>query len=281
VFLERPWWTSGIDELLGVVTWPDAEPQIRGFPPPLNIPDIESPYVSDWGADPVFGGPALPSKHPRLASFLNRVAVGKGLTIEEKPGIVVNVAGHPVSFAPDQDLWYADIRVETGQAYTPMIRLALARYQPQSIANAELGRIVLADVMSLEPGRAVVVYRGGPSFVSKVTLVGYSYTQAGDASQTAPGYARVTLERRNTLIHDDLIGWEPVGRPMEMRATSGPGGVTIWTSNGIQIPPGGGKHRLSIEQYEILPTDQRSNAVTIEGLPAQGLRLLYQDQIPL
>jgi hypothetical protein len=281
VFLERPWWTSGIDELLGVVTWPDAELQIRGFPPPLNIPDIESPYVSDWGADPVFGGPALPSKHPRLASFLNRVAVGKGLTIEEKPGIVVNVAGHPVSFAPDQDLWYADIRVETGQAYTPMIRLALARYQPQSIANAELGRIVLADVMSLEPGRAVVVYRGGPGFVSKVTLVGYSYTQAGDASQTAPGYARVTLERRNQLIHDDLIGWEPVGRPMTMRATSGPGGVTIWSSNGIQIPPGGGKYRLSIEQYEILPTDQRSNAVTIEGLPSQGLRLLYQDQIPL
>ena len=91
----------------------------------------------------------------------------------------------------------------------------------------------------------------------------------------------MALERRNHLIHDDLIGWEPVGRWMTMRASSGPGGVTIWSSTGIQIPPGGGKYRLSIEQYEILPADQRSNAVTVENLPSEGLRLLYQDQIPL
>jgi hypothetical protein len=282
VFVERPWWSSGNEELLGVVTWPGAEKhRPAGFVPGLAIPDAQSQYVSDWGADPVFGGPALPSAHPQLASFLNRVAEGKGLTIEEKPGIVVNVAGHEVKFAPDRDLWYSDIRLETARAYTPMIRLALARYQPQSVPGAELGRIILADVMSLEPGRAVVVYRGGPGFLSKVTLVGYSYTQAGDASQTAPGFARVTLERKNPGIADPYVGWESVGRPIEMRASSGPGGVTIWTTDGIQIPPGPGKHRITIEQYEVLPTDKRSNNVYIEDLPSKGLRMLYSDQIPL
>jgi hypothetical protein len=281
VFVERPWWSSGIDELLGVVTWPGAEPQkpgAVGFP--LTIPDSESQYVSDWGADPVFGGPALPSAHPRLASFLNRVAEGKGLTIAEKPGILVNVAGHPVDFAPDQDLWYSDIRLDTGRAYTPMTRLALARYQPQSVATAELGRIVLADVMSLEPGRAVVVYRGGRDFLSKVTLVGYSYNQAGDVSDTGPGFARVILERR-TRVADENIGWEAVGRPITMHHSSGPAGVTVWSTNGIQIPHDGGTYRISIEQYEILPTDKRKNSVTIEDLPSEGLRLLYQDQVPL
>ena len=282
VFLDRPWWSSGIGELLGVVTWPGAEKQPpRAFTPPLAIPDSESQYLSDWGADPVFGGPALPSAHPRLASFLNRVAEGRGLTIEEKPGVLVNVAGHRVEFAEDRDLWYADIRLGTGRAYTPMVRLALARYQPDSLPTAELGRIVLADVMSLEPGRAVVVHRGGRGFLSRVTLVGYSYTQAGDAARTAPGLAQVTLERRNPRIADELIGWEPVQRPIAMHASSGPAGVTVWSSDGIQIPPGGGKYRLTIEQYEVIPTDKRKHNVYLEDLPSSGLRMLYQDQIPL
>lgn len=277
VFLERPWWSSGIDELLGVITWPGAEKPSS----PQAIPDVESLYVSDWGADPVFAGPALPSRHPRLESFSNRVHDGTKLTIEEKAGVLVNAAGHSVNFAADLDLWYADIRVDTGRSYTPMIRLALARYQPESLPTTELGRIVLADVMSLDPGRAVVIYRDGPGLIKRVTLVGYSYTKAGDGKATAPGLAQVTLERRNQKIQDPLIGWEPVHPPIDMRPSSGPGGMIVWAAHGIHVPSDGAQHRLTIDQYELLPTDKRKNNVYVEDLPGRGLRMLYHDEIPL
>ena len=80
---------------------------------------------------------------------------GTNLLIEENPNLSVNVAGHDGrSTTAARDLWYSDILIDIGAAYTPMIRLALARYQPDSVATAELSRIVLADVMSLDPDAA-------------------------------------------------------------------------------------------------------------------------------
>ena len=82
VYLERPWWTSGVDELLGVVTWPGAETGSSA-----TISKRVAPFVSDWGRDPLFNSPALPSPHPRLNSFPNSPATlrGAGLTLEEIP----------------------------------------------------------------------------------------------------------------------------------------------------------------------------------------------------
>jgi hypothetical protein len=301
VFIERPWWSSGIDELLGVVTWPGAEPggiiNILGglghrerskFVLPgggganTAIPAAQAPYVTDWGADPVFGSPALPSLHPRLSSFPHAVQNGAGLSIEEKDGITVNVAGHPVVFDPVRNLWYCDIAVDTGAAYTPMIRLALARYQPNSISGVELGRIVLADIMSLEPGRIATVVRGGPHSLSSVSLAGYSYSRAAGARNVAPGEAELVIERRNSAIHDETLGWEPVGEPVKMGAERGRGGLTTWIARNVKLPTHG-QLRLAINQYEVLPSDNRELARGFYRLAQRSreLRLLHQDLITL
>ena len=50
------------------------------------IPSDEAEYVTDWGADPVFGSSALPSLHPRVSSFPNATESGFGLSIEENAG---------------------------------------------------------------------------------------------------------------------------------------------------------------------------------------------------
>ena len=284
--MERPWWSSGVDELLGVVTWPGAElPVGRLLATPVGpIPKEASLYVSDWGADPVFAGPKLPSAHPRLATFPNSPAAlhGTGLTIEERAGVTVNVAGHPVTYDPGRQLWYCDVRVDTGKAYTPMIRLALARYQQNSLGGVELSRIVLADVMSLEPGRTVVVSRKSATLLSSVTLSGYSYTKAAARSGSGPGVAQLQVEARDSRVSDPTLGWAPVGKPVTMHAKTHANGVTSWTATDVHVPKRG-KHRLFIEQFEVVPTEHRDKVLylSLSGGNPSALRLLYQDMIPL
>jgi hypothetical protein len=300
IFLSRPWWSSGIDELLGVVTWPAAEaetvnpfPIARlprsehkqrvafGFSANTAIPDDQSQYVTDWGADPVFAGPVLPSLHPRLSSFPNAIESGFGLTLEEKPGITVNVAGHQVAFDAARSLWYCDVAVNTGEAYTPMIRLALARYQPNSISGVELSRVVLADIMSLEPGRTATIVRQSAHHLSSVTLTGYSYARAAGARNVAPGQAEIIVEKRLPAVQDATLGWEQVREPIQMSAGQLRAGGTEWIARNIKLP--GGTLRLVINQYEVLPTDNRepTRGFYILARPSRELRLLHQDVIPL
>ncbi|HEY2771442.1 MAG TPA: hypothetical protein VGI87_12775 [Solirubrobacteraceae bacterium] len=298
VFIDRPWWSSGIDELLGVVTWPGAEPfffrpfskrgaekaRLSPFGGGLNapIPDNQAHYVSDWGADPVFQSTPLPSLHPRVSSFPNAVHSGFGLSIEEDSSFTVNVAGHPVQFDASRNLWYCDIAINVGSTYTPMVKLALARYQPNSVAGVELSRIKLADIMSLEPGRTATVVRKNSHQLSSVTLTGVSYSKSAASRAAAPGQAELIVEKRKAAIHDDTLGWEPVGDPIQMTAGHSRGGLTSWTALNVKVPASG-QVRLAINQYEVLPTDNRKPTRGFYTLThrSQELRLLYQDVIPL
>ena len=150
VYLERPWWSSGQGELLGVVTWPAAESRVGT--PNLSDDDPLRPFVTHWGEDPVFGSAALPFHYPTLNTFPKRADFATGLTLDElgsSSDRTVNVAAHAVGFDAARGLWYCDIDVAATDAYSPFIRLALARYQRQSIANTELSRVVLADFLQL------------------------------------------------------------------------------------------------------------------------------------
>ncbi|MEA2480327.1 MAG: hypothetical protein QOJ07_2249, partial [Thermoleophilaceae bacterium] len=210
VYLKRPWWSSGIDELLGVVTWPGAEGNGTGA-----IPKDIAPFVTDWGRDPIFSSAALPSVHPRLAAFPGSPASARNtaLTLDELPGPVVNVAGHAVAFDGARDLWYSDIPINAGKSYTPIIRLALARYQPHSVPGVELSRIAVADFMQVAPGRAVTLAAAKGKL--SVTLGGVSYGKAGGVI-AGPGYAQAIIEKRDTSIPDKDLGWKPVGKPHPM-----------------------------------------------------------------
>jgi hypothetical protein len=311
VFLERPWWSSGIDELLGVVTWPGAEagflftPLAKRGPrakkhgnaahgearPSLTlgfggvnspIPAAQAQYLTDWGADPVFASSALPTLHPRVGTFSRSVANGFGLSIDEDPTVKVNVAGHPVLFDATRGLWYCDIVLDTGSAYTPMVRLALARYQPNSVGGVELSRIKLADIMSLEPGRTATVVRKNSHQLSSVTLTGISYSKAAGSRTAAPGQAELVIEKRKSAIHDDTLGWQQVGDPIKMTAGHGRGGVTSWIARDVKVPASGNV-RLVINQYEVLPTDNRkpTRGFYLLTSRSQELRLLYQDIVPI
>jgi hypothetical protein len=282
VLIARPWWSSGIGELLGVVT--SAEDQGHAF----TIDPTSG--MSDWAVDPVFASGVLPSRHPRSSSFPSAVR-SEAIFDEGGNPAGVDVAGHTVAFDAARDCWYCDIKVDTGKAYTPMIRLALARWQPDSMTGFALSRTVTTQIMSLEPGRTLTIVRGSEDVLSSVRLTGYSYTavtgysyakRAGVAG-SGPGIAQVQVERRDTAIHDETLGWELVGPPIRMSASRPSTGGASWTARGVKLP-GTGKHRLVVTQYEEIPGGdgrgapaQATDVTFSRPTPGPQYRLVHQD----
>jgi hypothetical protein len=159
VYLERPWFSSGVGELLGVVFVPGG---------PLSQNDKRRRFATSWGADPVWDprGPD-PSGALSAASFPGAEVEGNltlaslGTAADER----VSVAGYEVEYDPDRRLWYADLRLDLGPHYFPFVRLAVARYQPDSVVEGDrdvkLSPVVLTDFVQLPPERKAVV--SGPT----------------------------------------------------------------------------------------------------------------------
>ena len=271
VYLERPWFATGAGELLGVVLWPGTE----GDPP-----DQLTPYVTDWGQDPLFLSASLPSRHPTLASFPLSPSSKHGftLTLDELPGQFVDVAGHTVDLTANydatRDLWFCDIDVDVGNAYTPFIRLALARYQPDSVDNISgevpLSRVVLAQYMQLAPNRSASLVRKEKALT--VTVTGPTYFQV--ASQQSIGQLRATLQESDAAIGNEL-GWTNL-QEVTVGGSLGGEGAGTWTA-GLTLPvlPTPGRFRVLLEQFEVLPTDGGTTK------PLTQERIAYTDIVPV
>ena len=117
IYLERPWWSSGVGEKLGVVYYPGGENATAD-----DIPAALVPFVTQWGADPTVSSPALPTPLPIASAFPNAVGGESNLFLDEVPHIdgqadqLVAVAAHEVAFDTDQNLWYADVRIVRGSS---------------------------------------------------------------------------------------------------------------------------------------------------------------------
>jgi hypothetical protein len=278
VYMERPWWSSGGGELLGVV--------LAKTPPPAGAEDRLAPYVTRWGLDPLFKGASLPAPTPGFAEFPLSPAEQRGFdkTLDERPGLLVNVAGHQVAFDETRDLWYCDIDVDAGLAYTPFVRLALARFQPQSLDGAHLSRVALADFVQLAPDRALSITTP-PGRTSSVTVVltGRSYSKAGPDSRLAgPGLARVLVEQQDPSHgSDDELGWAAVGDwiPMTGSFPLLGGGSAQWTAD-VPLPGGRKGKRLVVEQYEEVLADPKPNSAA-GPFPVVSRRLVYSDIVRL
>ncbi len=252
VYLDRPWWSSGEGEQLAVVCLPAP---IRGAKD--TLPPELAPYVSQRGQDPIWDGTRT-SQLPRAKDFTNATATHGGLRIAELTGdarvaaavfdvspLEVEEGGAPNS---DNPRWYCDIDLAPGSAYTPFIRLALARFQEHSITGVELSQIVLLDYIQLMPDRVATVVRNGNQ--ASVSVSGRSYFGGGE-SVPANSVVEVTLETRRSGMEsgEEAVGWVPVAQPLELDSNTGFTGSTTWTG-GITVPSGGGRYRIALREYE-------------------------------
>jgi len=352
VYLKRPWWSSGVDELLGVVlepqawfTWPldvargvaasgvvkaladelaqeafqsglakpggprgaspterllaglqrgtvraarpvrpDAAPAVVA----LSTHDAMAPaaasllsakltavaaklfmpsgdpqrFVTHWGRDPIWGS-APPDAGPYIHQFPLRVAVGSHISLLEAPGHEVTVVGHQPEFDEVRQLWYCDLQLDAGSSYYPFVKLALARYQPHSIAEQHLSKVVFPEFMQLIAERTLAMTKLGRSAVA-VSLRGPGAYTANAADLTADPTNRLDLsrfavaqvERRPAGATTDLA-WTAVGDEARLDL-SDPGGLAnVRYAGTVPLPQRakGEELRLAIREYEVFETD--------------------------
>ena len=173
----------------------------------------------------------------------------------------MSVAGHKVEWDPDRRLWFCDIDLDQGDAYFPFVRLALARFQPDSVPDAHLSRVMLAEFVQLVPNRSASITLDPIDLtVLQLAVTGPVYDAPGAATMAvtvqtqAPGGAWVS--KHTTAL--------------EASAPVGPD--TLWSGQiTLPAPRGSRPFRLLIEEFETFTTD---------GQTPQR-RLVYADLIDL
>jgi hypothetical protein len=329
VYLRRPWFSSGDGELLGVVlrdpVWrrvpraplaresarAPAREGARGSrgPGPLGaeitpLPAVRFPFrprplgdplasfVTDWGSDPVWQS-ADPRGQPTAAGFPRRVATANGLTLAElSETFTVTVAAHEVSYDTERRLWYSDIDVALGETYFPFVRLALARYQPNSLLGAHLSRVVMTDFMQLLPDRtANLSLSAGNALITVSGLGARNIVDQIRESRFAelPATPRpgtviwVSLQRRDPYLGGDLA-WRTVADPIQLSIESLDRLATTWTGS-LRLPrlANDGEHRLLITETEIYLRDEIDGDPSFESSPLDRTRsrLVYADDFEL
>ena len=283
VYLDRPWFSSGEGELLGVVLTQQGAMPGETF----------KPYVTMWGIDPIWEARNVPTTVPLAEQFANAVAIGKDLSISEVPsteqgnGQKVCVAGHKVEYDEERQLWYCDIVINPQSAYMPFIRLALARYQPKSVGNAHLSRVVLADYAQLTPDRTLVVTRkaAGKLSVAVKGIGVYSDTWLRNGTSEI----EASIERQRTGASDELA-WLPVSNnTVVLKPSQSTALMTTWAGE-VSLPQSSGKYRLIVKEYERYAvdkpfsdagTEKPEGVVFSKPTPATDRRLVYADTLEL
>jgi hypothetical protein len=276
VYLDRPWYSSGIGELLGATLWTGGD---------VNREDWK-PFISQWGQDPIWESAALDA-FPRSTHFTDAVATEHGLPLDAllPSGVprTVDVVGHEVQFDPDRKLWYCDLTINTETpTYAPFVRLALVRYQPHALRDAKLSRVVLADFVQLTPERTATVT--ADPFEPGRVRVSVSGPAPRGPHDAAPGTDRptvitVAVQERDSSIASDLA-WTTVGTFAVQRdqLTLSDPNFMLWTGTvrylGAPDSLKADRYRLLIQEREFMFADGP------EGIIRQT-RLIYAEAIGL
>ncbi|SDP68653.1 hypothetical protein [Desulforhopalus singaporensis] len=254
IYLKRPWFASGEGELLGVVLDQPGRSRLTGRQLETDM-NLKKPYVTQWGMDPIWRSAPTPRPWtPGVENFRNVHKTETDLTLEELPDSSVAVAGYIVGewdsnnnltgFDEDRQLWFCDIEIDPGQSYFPFIRLALARYQPNSISwkglkpgDVKLSRVILADFAQLAPDRfASVTLQSGN--ILKVMVTGPTFVESGVDVYGPP---ELNVQRQDVGSKGETI--QPGQRLKKGSAISG----AKFSKKAAAAPQGGGVVEVTLE----------------------------------
>ncbi len=228
VYLDRPWYSSGDGELLGVVV--AAKREAEEF---LRRGGESS--VTEVGRDPHWVS-ARTVTLPTPADFRNIHT-----TYQRASWDLTAVLGFEVAF-DEEGRCFCDLELAPGAAYYPFVRLALVRLQPDSLPGTATSRMVRAEFAQLVPDRGVSVVGGADD---RFTVAVTGPTHAGGSS------VRVTVQQRVPGTDDD-VGWLSADDQVTVaREPSGTGGPTLWAGT-VTLPATRepGRFRLLVEEIE-------------------------------
>ena len=301
VYLERPWFTTGADEQIGVV---------------LAIGDRpERAPVSQWGNDPFWlGGTVADREALQLTQFLSAagwddyesIAGPSGkpeqLPSADDPAAKVWVVPYRPQYNEDRRLWYVDIGFPA--KFWPFVQLALVRYQPHSIAGRHVSKAVVCDYVQIVPERAASVSRtregrvrvrvSGPAGVHDLeagpNIQGAAVAPRGALDHAIVGANRVLrakLQRRRPGSTSDL-GWDTLATTDLAVRSFGPtldqvvwiGELDVPESLPFTRPTTAGSHRVRVEEWETFAGD-RADLGNPRSAPTRENRLVYADEFEL
>jgi hypothetical protein len=237
--------------------------------------------VTTWGRDVLFQTAAPPDSErivvidpvdprrtvlrgpgPTVANFRGYVHSATNLKLDEMPEPNVDVVGYEVHYNAERKLWYADIQMDPGQSYCPFVRLALARYQPDSVTGAELSRVVLCDFAQLLPDRTVNVAASADGKVLQIDVEGFAPYSDSTSKSFEVGRNDVVLwvEMKDPGNPDPDIGWLRLSEPavsvdwqeFPPSPDQSPAAKPTLSAGRITIPEpvGSGKYRIVVQEVE-------------------------------
>ncbi|USQ80189.1 hypothetical protein NF556_00560 [Ornithinimicrobium faecis] len=313
VWLHRPWFSSGDGELLAVV---------------LGTAELPPSLTSRWAKDPVqvTGVPASTPELPLVAASDLFVQFAVGEVFEPAPGRPVTVPvqstlvdagrapvmvlGYQPEFHPGRKQWFVDIAMDPGDSLWPFVRLALARYQPDSLPGHDLSPVALADWVQPLPERIATANRRteetvrmtvtGPIGITRLprrgATVGTGVPGTGTVAEgsgpleAADGILRASRELFVTIQEAPGAGggdleWTDHAR--ERLLLVGLDGLRATWSVEVPLPepvpmatPGSSKQfRVLVEEIEYFDADPDEGPK--EGVPATAQRVVYADHFPL
>ncbi len=192
VLLERPWFGSGVEEALAVVTWP-----VSSAPPTGK----ELAHLSLAGRDPLWAAkiPAaiLNPTHVKALSSAKETLLELGKTVE----VMISPIHVDRNFDEEAGCWFADIDLSplAAVSYFPFVRLGLCRYQANTAdPKQRLSPVVQTEPIQLfahrdltvtrEPGKATVVVNDpNPEAPKHTTIRAELQAFAGDPRAARDG----------------------------------------------------------------------------------------------
>jgi hypothetical protein len=253
VYLERPWFSSGAGEELGVVIWPGGV----GAAPPNTLANL----VTSYGRDPTRAANPVNS-YPSVDDFPLVETTGLSLlpieTTDLATEYTVDVAGHSVQFEPSShQLWYADVEIDTrgvgesDYSYFPFVRLALVRYQPNSITNYEISPIAVADIVQVAPNRvATITFPTGSATTVNVSVAGV-VAGAGNPIGVPPNAMTVTVQEQQAGVTDPDLQWvDQAGTEVTLQPNESAGYNMLWTGT-VTLPGAIGSLNMRLRIAEL------------------------------
>ena len=275
IYLERPWYVSGNDELVGVIANPPATDSVPAAGDATII-----------GFDPIsvsshLARPPYPQGQLAFTGAVATASTGVG---------DLKVWGYQPEYDPATNLWYADIELDLTEPPPPgfFVRLWLVRYQPYSIEGSALSSPTLVTFAQPVPDRSVTVVRNRNALTVTVSGPGYYGWRSVPASTGFPGTAPTLQDDGNpdaahpnsdgrgsretsTMIVEvqkyDTAGgrsgdfaWTTVPAsttrltPTFSEDSAGGGNPIVdWTGHTIDLPTGAGPYRLRISELDYYP----------------------------
>ncbi|GGT29025.1 hypothetical protein GCM10014713_23080 [Streptomyces purpureus] len=255
-----PWYETGEGERLAVLVAADGA--TPGIP------------VTRLGRDPLFASPPLA---PTAAKSWFTGFSEAPLT---SPDLGPSVWIVPYAVTREGDRWYADIEIDppsTAPSYGPFVRLALARFQPETVRTlSPLSPVVVSDPVRLLPDRRLVVERTGPDL--RLSLHGpgphppnrlEAVLEEAHTPSGTPLSGAIDLVDLSVPPAADIPSWRPL--PSAALASDQPE-----TPATLRMPAGSRPLRLRVREVERLGAPPTSTA------PAELRdRTVFVDVVPL